>query len=299
MCGVNTSSLWLATLLTLGVLISFSFGEERATAPESSYVGAIAQEACLVCHRTHHEAFERGNPHWKTSLDPSLPPHLKGCESCHGPGAKHINSGGKKEFIFSFKEQRAKDVSDVCLKCHQHQKDLFQFERSSHKTGAVGCSECHRMHGAPLEPKLLKSEERSLCFSCHAEIKSRFYLPTRHPVPEGAMLCSDCHTPHGSRSRASLRRWNKFNVDVCFKCHPEKRGPFVFEHQCVKVEGCGICHDPHGSPNRFLLPYRGVRRLCIQCHGQRHQGDFLFSTEACINCHSQIHGSNFSSRFFQ
>jgi hypothetical protein len=57
MCSGKHISLWLATLLTLGVLISFSFGEERATAPENSYMGAIAQEACLVCHRTHHEAF--------------------------------------------------------------------------------------------------------------------------------------------------------------------------------------------------------------------------------------------------
>jgi DmsE family decaheme c-type cytochrome len=129
------------------------------------------------------------------------------------------------------------------------------------------------------------------------EIRSKFYLPTRHRVLEGAMLCSDCHTPHGARTRASLRRWNKFNMDVCFTCHPEKRGPWVFEHPPVKFEGCDTCHDPHGSPNRFLLMHRDVRRVCIQCHGQRHQGDFLFSTEVCINCHTQIHGSNMSSRF--
>jgi DmsE family decaheme c-type cytochrome len=117
-------------------------------------------------------------------------------------------------------------------------------------------------------------------------------------VLEGAVLCSDCHTPHGSRTRPSLRRMNKFNIDVCFKCHPEKRGPWVFEHPSVKVEGCSVCHDPHGSPNRFLLTHNDPRRVCIQCHGLLHQGGLVFSTEDCINCHPQIHGSNFSSRFF-
>jgi DmsE family decaheme c-type cytochrome len=292
-------SICLPVLTILALLISSSFGEESGKPSSDGYVGEVAQDACLVCHRDVYTAFKKENPHWRSFLDKSVPPDRRGCESCHGPGAQHINTGGKKEFIFSFKDKRAQDVSDVCLKCHQKQKEFFQFERGAHKTGAVGCSDCHRMHGTPPEAKLLKSKESDLCFSCHLEIKSKFYLPTRHKVLEGAMSCSDCHTPHGSRTRSSLRRWNKFNVDVCFGCHQEKRGPWVFEHPSVKFEGCSICHEPHGSPNRFLLQHRDVRRVCIQCHGQRHQGDFLFSTEVCINCHTQIHGSNFSSRFFQ
>jgi DmsE family decaheme c-type cytochrome len=290
---------WFVATATLAVLISLSFGEEREESSHGDYVEAVVPDACRVCHRDLYAAFQKDNPHWKTAPDPSVPPNLKGCESCHGPGEKHIEAGGEKEFIFSFKEQRAKDSSDNCLKCHQAQKDFFQFQRSAHKTGAVGCSDCHGMHKTPLEENLLKEKEPDLCFSCHLEIKSRFHLPTNHKVLEGAVHCSDCHTPHGSRTRPSLRRWNKFNVDVCFTCHPEKRGPWVFEHSSVKFEGCGTCHEPHGSPNRFLLLYREVRRVCIQCHGMRHQGDFLFSTESCINCHTQIHGSNFSARFFQ
>jgi DmsE family decaheme c-type cytochrome len=125
-------------------------------------------------------------------------------------------------------------------------------------------------------------------------VKGQFYLPVRHKVLEGAMKCTDCHTPHGTRNRASLTTWNRFNVDACFTCHPEKRGPWVFEHTAVKEEGCTVCHKPHGSPNRFLLTTRDVRRICIQCHGQHH-----FNPLSCVNCHSQINGSNFSDRFLQ
>ena len=287
--------------LTLGILAGFlalSFGQDREKIPDEGWVEAIVPGACQACHREVYQNFQKENPHWKTFLDPKVPADRKGCESCHGPGAKHINAGGK-EFIFSFRDQKAKVRSDACLKCHQKEREFFQFERGAHKLGAVACNDCHRMHGTPLAAKLLKGKETDLCFSCHREIRFKFHLPTRHRVLEGAMTCSDCHTPHGTRTRASLRRWNKFNIDVCFKCHPEKRGPWVFEHAPVKFEGCNICHDPHGSPNRFLLAHRDVRRVCIQCHGQRHQGDFLFSTEVCINCHTQIHGSHFSSRFFQ
>jgi hypothetical protein len=39
----------------------------------------------------------------------------------------------------------------------------------------------------------------------------------------------------------------------CVKCHTDKRGPFVFEHPPVRVEGCEICHMPHGSMNPKLL----------------------------------------------
>jgi len=292
---------WLISIFALGILpvfIHLSFGQEPETGKPAmeGYVEAVVPEACQACHGDIYQAFRKENPHQVTYLDRKAPPDRKGCESCHGPGEKHMNSGGNKNLIFSFKDQKARARSDACLKCHQKQKEFFQFQRGAHKLGDVACNDCHRVHGAPPIPKLLKAKETDLCFSCHGEIRFKFLLPTHHKVLEGAMRCSECHTPHGSRTRPSLRRWNKFNIDVCFECHPEKRGPWVFEHPSVKNEGCAICHDPHGSPNRFLLAHRDVRRVCIQCHGQKHSDQR--STQVCVNCHTQIHGSNFSSRFF-
>jgi DmsE family decaheme c-type cytochrome len=278
----------------LAILVSFlvltSFGQESKKTEKGEYAGA---EVCKECHGDLYEGFKKDNPHWRSIEDPKVPPGKKGCESCHGPGEKHAQAEGEG-FIFSFKNKTAKDRADVCLKCHGNQKKFFQFDRSVHKLSAVACNDCHEVHATQVTQNLLKAPETDLCLSCHQDVKAKFYLPSRHKVLEGAVKCTDCHTPHGTRTRANLRKWSKFGYDTCFQCHPEKRGPWVFEHLAVKTEGCSICHSVHGSPNRFLLIRRDVQSLCFECHGVRH-----FPTISCINCHSQIHGSNFSGRFFQ
>jgi DmsE family decaheme c-type cytochrome len=107
--------------------------------------------------------------------------------------------------------------------------------------------------------------------------------------------------------------------NLCYTCHAEKRGPYLWEHAPVR-ENCLNCHNPHGSNHDKLLvaarPY-----LCQQCHSPSigHPGNFWnnsntaqsaatenppnanFATStmsqriigrSCQNCHSQIHGSN-------
>jgi len=185
--------------------------------------------------------------------------------------------------------------NEVCLGCHEKMKTFFQFGRSVHKLSAVGCDSCHQVHGAQASERLLKKKDPDLCFACHGDVKSKFYLSHNHRVLQGALKCSDCHTPHGTRNRAGLRKTNTVaKYEVCFNCHPEKRGPWVYEHLTQKAEGCSSCHGVHGSPNPYLLTYRSARELCSQCHGIPH-----FATVSCVNCHTQIHGSNFSSRFLQ
>src|ERR1041385_6593282 len=100
-----------------------------------------------------------------------------------------------------------------------------------------------------LNNSLLKQAQPELCGHCHGNIAAQFTLPTHRRVPEGAMKCTDCHNTHGTSNRATLRQtgW-----ETCTQCHVEKRGPFVFEHSAVKVEGCTACHTPHGSVNRML-----------------------------------------------
>lgn len=284
--GRYLAILFIASAVLVFCMSFSSFSQEKPKVEKEGYLESLTPEACKTCHEETFEAFKKENPHYQTILDPKLPVEKKGCESCHGPGRKHLN---KEEGFISFKDKNAKIRSDPCLKCHQREKTFFQFNRGVHKLSAVGCNDCHQIHKSPAAKNLLKGNETDLCFSCHQEVKYKFYFPTRHKVLEGALICSDCHTPHGTRTRASLRRWNKFGFDICFECHPEKRGPWVFEHPSVKFEGCSICHDPHGSPNRFLLIRRDVRSVCIQCHGQRH-----FNPTSCVNCHTQIHGSNFS-----
>lgn len=260
-------------------LASYSQEKIKKQKEKEGYLGT---ETCEECH-----------PEIYNLLKKSLH-REKECESCHGPGTKHAEAEGKG-FIVSFKEGSIKDRSDNCLKCHEKQKAFFQFRKGVHSINTVGCDSCHRIHATKDAKNLLKMKDPDLCFSCHGDVKSKFYLPYNHRVLQGALKCSNCHTPHGTRTYGNLRKINKYSKeDACFKCHPEKRGPWVFEHGAQKYEGCYACHTPHGSPNRFLLSQSQIRLVCIQCHGQVHYPKFQ-----CNNCHTRIHGSNFSSRFLQ
>jgi DmsE family decaheme c-type cytochrome len=83
--------------------------------------------------------------------------------------------------------------------------------------------------------------------------------------------------------------------DNCYKCHAEKRGPFLFEHAPVR-ENCLACHDAHGSNNEYMLKVSRPR-LCAECHGFGHgvtSGPLAVQTigRSCQNCHTEIHGTN-------
>ena len=82
------------------------------------------------------------------------------------------------------------------------------------------------------------------------------------PVREGKNDVLDCHNPHGSYTDALLKEATV--NDDCYKCHAEKRGPFLYEHAPVR-ENCLNCHEPHGTNNEFLLKIPRPR-LCQQCH---------------------------------
>jgi predicted CXXCH cytochrome family protein len=275
---------------------------------------------------------------------PSGPKHVTGCEICHGPGAAHAhaeqNAAGdvaKMEaglkLIFKF-DANPKENSARCMQCHSTGTPQDAFQHSVHASAGVSCIDCHSIHpvevadaGRPkrqpsqsqffsvprlkeenawLSGGLLKEPQPELCYSCHQTVQAQFALPEHHRVPEGFMKCTDCHNPHGTMNHNQL---TKTNWETCVKCHVEKRGPFVFEHAPVRVEGCTACHTPHGSVNNFLVKRREIRLLCLQCHTVVHttpevsglngqanvphgRGGYQASGP-CTRCHVTVHGSNF------
>ena len=294
------------------------------------YAGA---EACINCHPVHGDAFLK-TVHANAAQKGAA--YGTGCESCHGPGKAHIqgieNAAGDdtkiaaaKKLIFGFHGKPAEN-SGRCLTCHVTSHDQSLFDKSEHKLHGVACQQCHSAHltdaldvknkvEAPLtqaqffrSPRiaeqnrwltqsLLRLPQPQLCYSCHSTVQAQFALPTHHRVPEGLMKCTDCHNAHGTNNQPMLKRtaW-----EGCVECHTEKRGPFVFEHAAVKVEGCAGCHTPHGGVNRQLLLRREGRFLCLQCHVNPvapnvPHGRLGFTTKGeCARCHVAVHGSNFS-----
>lgn len=270
----------------------------------SEYVG---EETCKTCHADLAKNFEH-TAHFATVLNKKAGPEHQGCEACHGPGKAHVEGGGDVAKIISFKNLTSEEASKRCLTCHTFNNEHANFLRSAHLTNNVGCTSCHSPHKAKSE-RLLIEKQPVLCYGCHTEVRAEFGRPFRHRVQQGLIQCNDCHNPHGGTLPRQLRA-SAEQDQVCYKCHREKKGPFVFEHLPVKTEGCNACHVPHGSNNPRLLKVAQVNQLCLQCHtlavrdvpsqppiGPAHNQAQKY--QACTMCHAFIHGSNFSEVFFK
>src|SRR5439155_617342 len=174
----------------------------------------------------------------------------------------------------------ASTEAETCKTCHE---DITtSFEKSPHwKTmndtrgghSKQGCEACHGPGGDhaddPSKPvfdyKTATPEATTYrCYSCHLQQRAQFNMPFRHRVNEGLIQCTDCHNQHGTGGvlegdhLVRQVRTSDSGDMVCFKCHADKQGPFVFEHAAVRLEGCGSCHVAHGGANAHMLNYSNV-----------------------------------------
>ena len=238
-----------------------------APPPGSGYAGS---NACQTCHPDIWQSFFK-NPHYKSIASGKEPPERTGCEGCHGPAQAHIEAGGGSDSIpRAFSVMTPKQAMQTCLTCHEKNFDKANIQRSDQTRNDVACNSCHSIHHPASTKQLLAKKEPDLCYSCHAGIRAQFDMPSKHRVNEGFMQCSDCHNPHGAFAATWTMGQRSHMVDQalgnelpCVKCHIDKRGPFVYEHPAVAVEGCPTCHTPHGSTNAKLLVRPVVFTLCL------------------------------------
>ena len=270
---------------------------------------AVTAETCRRCHRDYYDAWARST---HARIDGRLfkSPGKQGCEACHGPGAEHAQSGNRA-LILRFSGSPPEAVETACLKCHERGNRLY-WRGSPHESRNITCTNCHTLHKKPdsvqhvsrflerpLETRLLaRNTSMEVCLQCHLLQKAQLQRSSHMPLREGKLTCVDCHNPHGTPTPKLLRE-NSVNEN-CYRCHTEKRGPFLWEHPPA-AEDCLNCHQAHGSMHEKLLKVRPPR-LCQQCHMRGGHSTLpqlasnrLIYNLGCTNCHSQIHGSNHPS----
>lgn len=287
--------------------------EKAAAAAGATYVGS---ETCQPCHDDIYTPFMKRNRHAIVETANKYSKFNKqSCESCHGPGSAHAESGDPA-FIANPSKMAATLADKTCLGCHLNTPTQFGRVHGGHARSAVSCTACHSVHSARKTAALD-------CTSCHADQWAKFNRPFGHTLGRNAMSCVDCHNPHGGVVQQSsiVRSVRSFgaNEPGCFKCHGDKRGPFTFEHAPMRLEGCATCHDPHNSANPRMLNRHEVWLTCMECHSnlgvitsaQRNPETPLGGIppafhdlrsrriQQCTVCHIKIHGSHANRDFLR
>lgn len=212
------------------------------------------------------------------------------CESCHGPGKRHIEiitkPGFEKQTDIGMipLSTLSKDASlQVCFQCHA-KKDAIR--------------EDDYLPGANLEdyfslklsllgnsPFLVDGRVRSFDYQGN-HLFSDCYL-------NGSMTCVDCHEPHGQgyRDIFSRKLTSRFDNGQCTGCHASKRlAPERHSHHARDSAGnqCVSCHMPylqHQGVGTHLVYSRsdhsipiprpvfdqqlGIENACQKCHHDR------------------------------
>ena len=162
---------------------------------------------CFRCHSTGPVTLAA-----KFQIQPSEPGVR--CESCHGPGRAHAESGGAGA-IQNPKRLSAVQINTLCGACHRQASELDDdtdwsnawnvrhqpsyLHRAAcfrNSNGALSCLTCHDPH-QPL--KTAASAYDARCTSCHPK--------AAHTTPIAARSCVGCHMPQVATS-ANLRFTN-------------------------------------------------------------------------------------------
>src|SRR6202789_4398356 len=117
--------LWLASAAFVAV-ISLGVGSSAQQASKirpTADAGAkaanpddfVGAEVCATCHESEAKGFA-SNPHTKLALENGK--NGATCESCHGAGKAHVESGGDVTKSFSPAKASSKERGAAWLSCH-------------------------------------------------------------------------------------------------------------------------------------------------------------------------------------
>ena len=237
-----------------------------------------SQDFCYTCHTVNETGHELSAPSgWHTVQDTAY--HDVQCESCHGPGADHVEvPDAGNEPLASI--AASTDATDGCAECHNgaHHPFVDEWSQSKHATPqaevisrpaaeAASCIPCHTAQGA------------LQAWGVNVE-----YVEKNAAIPDHeGITCAVCHDPHGSAGNEGQLR---FPIDIpsedqnlCVKCHHKRaepeteaalvRGPHSPEGPLLLGEGAGWFPPGFEPQVTEILGTHGTTanpRLCATCH---------------------------------
>jgi len=245
---------------------------------------------CAECHSTNLKmGFDAASNTFNTTYSEIS----VGCESCHGPGSKHVEQANADP-------QNAPHGFNVDLDDHERSAWIMNPEtgiairseaRMQPQQQPEACGRCHSRrgiiapdyeYGEPLAhthmPALL---DENLYFA-DGQILDEVYVYgsfLQSKMYRAGVTCSDCHNPHSARLIAGVNP-----NEVCSQCHMRTKFA-VAEHAAHVPEqaGCVDCHMDSRTymvvddrrdhsfrvPRPDLSVSAGVPNACDDCHTDR------------------------------
>lgn len=256
----------------------------HADAWEDLEASGAAQDFCRGCHTVSENGnLVVGAAGWNATQDTAY--HDVQCESCHGPGFRHVENPTVTQPLASILADTG--ATNGCGECHEgtHHPFVEQWNESAH--GSVtsfaasrsGCNECHSGIGA-LEAQF--------------GVTSDFLEKNDTTVSYTDIVCVVCHDPHGGPNEHQLRA----PVDagsrnnLCIKCHNNRtvptattHGPHAAQGPLVLGQNIGWWPDSLSWLDGLTSSHGNVavnEELCVTCHVEMFEvidpnsGDFLF-----------------------
>ncbi|MBC7927753.1 MAG: hypothetical protein H7039_19075, partial [Bryobacteraceae bacterium] len=177
---------------------------------------------CLFCHTAYPTRME---------VVPSLTGGID-CQRCHGPGSKHIGTGGSVKTIVNPAKLESSRRLDVCLQCHlQSTSDPLPHMvlRTDRNLFSFRPGESLSDYAVHLDRPSHSGEQRVEVNSHgYRLLASKCFLQT-----SGSIQCTSCHNPHGEVSTSAVRERTQAQ---CLSCHKP--------HETFAKESCDSCHMP-------------------------------------------------------
>jgi predicted CXXCH cytochrome family protein len=254
-----------AVLAGLGLFVSSWTGgcadHSRTVMAPPSIPGAefAGSDACADCHEDITRNF--GSAVHSVLVAHGENAQGVGCEGCHGPGSRHIESGAEDGTIISGRRS-----AETCYQCHVDKRGDFALPYAHPvstgpldlTTAKMACADCHSLHegDAVVGGGTSIEKQNDLCVSCHPAQRGPFVFE-HEAMREG---CVSCHDPHGSVNQKMLVARD---ASLCLRCHTQQQMP--------------------SATTTFLVG------------GRDHSSFLTRGTCFSAGCHESVHGSNVSA----
>lgn len=217
----------------------------------------VVTQGCMKCHSGGVTA-EGGTVHKLAVREQAV-----GCESCHGPGAKHVEfhrargklEGAADPTIVNPARLSRPLLEAVCGECHQGSVATVTLR---------GRGPNDFRPGLPLSD--VRVDYRAVGDDARMTVTGHFeQLRQSRCYTQSEMTCLTCHDPHAKQKPADPAAYYR---QKCLSCHQPAacQAPAADRAKTTPADNCATCHMPKGDTD---IPHLAFSHHRIGVHGAK------------------------------